>query len=195
MTKRCYEASKSKGFWDTERNQAEAFALIISELNEAFEAHRKNGFAKLDQYMQTLAERNFLIDQRNKTLNENKPLLSFFKPDFEVCIKDTVEDELADVLIRIFDFCGGFNISTSILDTIPLSYKNIIKVTNFGEKVLLINYYSTDAYFSMGPSMGIREIYKHTLNLCQELNINIEKHIELKLQYNATRGYKHDKQY
>ena len=33
------------------------------------------------------------------------------------------------------------------------------------------------------------------LDLCGHLNIDIEKHIDLKLRYNETRPYKHDKKY
>lgn len=33
------------------------------------------------------------------------------------------------------------------------------------------------------------------LDLCGGLNIDIQKHIDLKLQYNKTRGYKHGKQF
>jgi NTP pyrophosphatase (non-canonical NTP hydrolase) len=38
----CYEASKSKGFWDQERNFGEAIALMHSELSESLEGFRKN---------------------------------------------------------------------------------------------------------------------------------------------------------
>ena len=38
----CFEASKSKGFWDKERNFGEAIALMHSELSEALEGRRKD---------------------------------------------------------------------------------------------------------------------------------------------------------
>ena len=36
----CHEMSKSKGFWDEERNDGECIALMHSELSEALEALR-----------------------------------------------------------------------------------------------------------------------------------------------------------
>ncbi len=38
----CHSIAKSKGFWDKPRNMGEALMLIVTELAEAMEAHRKN---------------------------------------------------------------------------------------------------------------------------------------------------------
>ena len=37
----CHAIAKEKGFWDKERNVGEALMLIVTELAEAMEAHRK----------------------------------------------------------------------------------------------------------------------------------------------------------
>jgi len=183
----CYNAAKEKGFWDTERNMPEAFALIISGLYEAFEAHRKGRFAELQVYLGVIKDRNDLIQERNFALNENRENLDFFVPDFEVYIKDTLEDELADVLIRIFDFCGGY-VSQKDFDflnnhlQLDLGFKNI---TNIGEKVLRITYISTVAYYNISVFSALQKIYNNVMYMCQELNIDIETHINLKLAYNA----------
>ena len=41
MTDLCHAIAKSKGFWDKERNTGEALMLVVTELAEAMEAHRK----------------------------------------------------------------------------------------------------------------------------------------------------------
>lgn len=87
-----YETAKSKGFWDKPRNIGEMLMLITSELGEAMEAHRKGNFANKE---------TFEYDIKNGV-----PL----KKAFEKNIKDTFEDELADVLIRLFDMAGGLTI-------------------------------------------------------------------------------------
>jgi NTP pyrophosphatase (non-canonical NTP hydrolase) len=68
----CHEIAREKGFWDKERNIGELLMLIVSELGEALEAHRKNQTGMMQ--------------------------------------KDTFEDELADVFIRLFDMCAGLGI-------------------------------------------------------------------------------------
>ena len=37
----CHSIAKSKGFWDEKRNTGEALMLVVTELAEAMEAHRK----------------------------------------------------------------------------------------------------------------------------------------------------------
>lgn len=37
----CHSIAREKGFWDKERNIGEALMLIVTELAEAMEAHRK----------------------------------------------------------------------------------------------------------------------------------------------------------
>jgi NTP pyrophosphatase (non-canonical NTP hydrolase) len=41
MTELCHSIAKSKGFWDNPRNTGEALMLVVTELAEAMEAHRK----------------------------------------------------------------------------------------------------------------------------------------------------------
>ena len=41
MCEMCHAIAKSKGFWDKERNIGEALMLVVTELAEGMEAHRK----------------------------------------------------------------------------------------------------------------------------------------------------------
>jgi NTP pyrophosphatase (non-canonical NTP hydrolase) len=91
--------------------------LIVSEVSEAMEADRKNLYAYSD-----------LVQSMDV-----KDTPEVFEV-FEACVKNTFEDELADVVIRVADLCGA-------------------------------------------------------------MGINLEKHIRLKLAYNATREHKHGKRY
>jgi len=49
----CHGIAKSKGFWDKERNTGEALMLIVTELAEAMEAHRKQD---QDNFREELAD-------------------------------------------------------------------------------------------------------------------------------------------
>ena len=83
----------NKGFWDKEKNFAEELMLVVTELSESVEAHRNDKKAKVGKHKMQLS------------MNSEK-----FTESFEKNIKDSVEDELADSIIRVIDLCAGLNI-------------------------------------------------------------------------------------
>src|SRR4051812_11955942 len=48
-SQRCHAIAKEKGFWDKERNVGEALMLIVTELAEAMEGHRKQDQANFKE--------------------------------------------------------------------------------------------------------------------------------------------------
>jgi len=117
-----YQNNKEKGFHEMIHEFGTYISLIHSELSEAVEAHRKKKRADMDMFSQAL------------WMEKNPGQGEIFKNAFELYIKDTIEDELADAIIRLLD-------------------------------------------------------------LSATLDIDIEEHIRLKIQYNKTREYKHGKLY
>ena len=92
-----HQNAREKGFFDTEKNIGEMLALIHSEVSEALEADRE------DMYFSTFENveaKNLL----NRVSDEN------FKEGFETYIKNTFEDELADIMIRVMDLAAFKNI-------------------------------------------------------------------------------------
>ena len=86
-----------KGFWDENNSPEHYLCLVISELMEAVEADRKNRYANLREFDTECCER------------------VYFTENFEQYVKDTVEDELADAVIRILDLAGAYTFSASTL--------------------------------------------------------------------------------
>lgn len=72
---------------------AQRLALITSEVSEALEANRKDNIFKMVPH-----------DFKEKLINSDD---GQFKEDFIFHVKDTQEDEIADVIIRCLDFCGA----------------------------------------------------------------------------------------
>ena len=91
-----FQNNKEKGFWDNTINIGERLMLIVSELGEAMEAHRKGLFADFELF--------------EKEMQANNRFDYAFEYSFKLHIKDTFEDEIADTLIRILDLAGGTGI-------------------------------------------------------------------------------------
>lgn len=90
LAKRAFENAKAKGFHDVELPDAHCLMLVVCEVAEAVEADRSGKRADRKEYERLAG----VCEERLQ------PHL------FEMYIKDTVEDELADAVIRLLDFMG-----------------------------------------------------------------------------------------
>jgi hypothetical protein len=88
-----HAAAVDKGFYERERELPELLMLVVSELAEAMEADRDD-----------------LWFSREPGADIASVLLHFEPYQFKDIVKDTVEDEIADAFIRLFDLCGRFHI-------------------------------------------------------------------------------------
>lgn len=100
LSKQIHENNKAKGFYDSEKNIAEMLALIHSEVSEALECDRKGKF------VDKISENIDLVNDEIVRDDE----IRCWKQEFEVRIKDTFEDELADIMIRVMDLAAFKNI-------------------------------------------------------------------------------------
>ena len=93
---RAYKTAVEHGFHKDAKPDAYYLGLVMSEMGEAINADRKGLHAGIN---------GFRMD-----MEMGIP----FKESFENHIKDSVEDELADVVIRLLDFAGlrGYELST-----------------------------------------------------------------------------------
>lgn len=183
---RAYETAKKHGFHDERTSIEHQLMLVISEIAEAVEADRKGRRCDLGMFSDAMRTKDF-------------------KYSFETYVKDTVPDEMADVCIRIFDMCGCFDVkpyrSMEEILTLRDDWRQDFGKMRFSEQAyalvqLLTSWPPTDVNQvddELSHVFGAALFFIHYWSL--EMGIDLARHIELKMKYNESRGYKHGKKY
>ena len=114
------------GFYEEVKPDAFYLGLVMSEAGEAINADRKGMHADTKRFEEVMAKR--IISPRVA---------------FEEKIKDSVEDEIADIIIRLLDFSGlrGYELSTDeYLDSFILSALEGLKTSGLPGLLLVFIY-------------------------------------------------------
>ncbi len=187
-TERAYEIACRHGFHDKDQPLAHWLMLVITEVSEMVEADRKSKRAQVAMF-----KRESVSPQPKDRVK------SHWQFCFEQFIKDTVEDEMADVCIRLFDLAG--NERCEIHEVNYTEWR-------FGEmrQMFMNNDFPVKAY-ELCLILVERGMYPGTLEmvissaisfLCywaKTENIDLEWHINQKMKYNDMRSRLHGKKY
>lgn len=97
---RAYKTAVAHGFHEEIMPDAHLLGLVMSEMGEAISADQKGWHADMESF--------------EKLLTIGHP----FSNAFCLYIKDSLEDELADVVIRLLDFAGlrGYKLNITAMD-------------------------------------------------------------------------------
>lgn len=172
---RAFNCACKHGFHDKEYSDEHWIMLIITEISEAVNADRKGKYANIKGWEYWI---------KKFPIKNNESFIS----DFECYVKDTVEDELADVVIRCLDFAGlrNFNVcSVSYGDdeiTLTESMFGAVKELIVPPKVLVRQY-------------QIDRVISEMFGEADRLGINLLWHIEQKMKYNELRPMLNGKKY
>ena len=175
LAKKAYENAKKKGFHDEKHTDGHWLMLVMCELAEAVEADRCGRRADRKEYERLVGACEEIV----------RPHL------FEMYIKDSVEDELADAVIRLLDFMGmkGTDIE-GYLSQMDLSVKDFgegMKKPFTDEVFGIIQQFFYDGY----------EIYFmcDVFGLASRMGIDLMWFVTEKMKYNETRDLLHGKLY
>lgn len=105
ISEEIHAVNVKNGFWEDKdtKNMGETLMLVVTELAEALEAHRNGHHTNVIKLYEVAS-------------------VNDFKTAFETHIKNSFEDELADVIIRMLDLCEGFGIDIETHIRLKLEY-------------------------------------------------------------------------
>ena len=179
LSQTAHAAALKNGWYDTVQPINTYLMLIKSELYEALDAFRG------DKYSGEYVKTNYNdLERARKDWH-----ISVFKTSFRDFVKDTFEDEIADTAIRIFDFCGWYGIELGEPKKIQTKLKGQFDLDLVSmDKLIAANY---DIVEKDVLSISLTILLGMLESIAEAYNFDLEQHINLKLAYNATRGYKH----
>lgn len=182
--KQAYKTACEHGFHNEQRSNKHWLILVITEVSEAVEADRKLRFAQLEMF-----KRESCTPQVESHKEKHWQFC------FEQFIKDTVADELADICIRLYDFLGVLG---GKLNQKPSTDSFILWLETFGsytfaecayELCTILANKGTNVESSVAAALSFTRCW------AKHLGVDLQQHIELKMQYNAMRVPLHGKQY
>ena len=174
MAKKAYGIAYQHGFHDMRHSNMHWLMLCVSEIGEMVDADRRGRRAKPSNV---------------RTCDPG------FYSSFERYVKNTFEDEMADVFIRILDFASVINVEDMLGSDVGILDMSDEFKSLFGD------YTNAERCFFLTKMLcGIDEntsdnevahILSYSLSFILEyarfLRIDLRKHISLKMRYNALR--------
>lgn len=176
-----YKTACDHGFHDEEKSNVHWMMLVCTEVAEMVEADRKSRRVKLNK------------DDLDNVLRFND-----FVPTFEHFVKNTLEDETADVCIRLFDFLGCRHIEPELFVDKKDYWNNYFANMTVCEQCYEILQGVTLICNTSTPN-EIAEIAGAMIRFCFDFakhhGFDLEQHIVWKMKYNDFRDKMHGKNY
>lgn len=165
--RKAHDTAKAHGFHDVKYSDEHLLCLIVSELMEAVEADRQGRRAAVEMF--------------EDAMYYKRPTEAY-----EAYIKGSIEEELADTTIRIFDLIGekyGSTTSGIGIYTKPDTNKT----------------FTENAYFFIGllgaEQAQLVECVLYLYEWANLLDFDLDWHIKTKMRYNDLRPRLHGKKY
>lgn len=185
---RAYATAVEHGFHNEERSNSHFLMLVLSEIGEMVEADRKNRHADIAAFNDLLYTPQAVgdMDARWKYL-------------FERYVKDTVLDEMADVVIRILDFCGTRCIDLGdVYDTSSWSFAEYFGDRSFCEQCyeLALRIAAVDDRTEASVVQAkMKSALMYCLSMADYYHADLLWHVRQKMRYNGQRAVRHGKAY
>lgn len=184
---KAYKTACEHGFHDQELSNEHWLCLIISELMEAVEADRNdnwNRIAKVEQFKKRL-EISCICQGLDPEISKERG----YEVTYNACIKGSIDEELADAVIRLLDLAGLRNLNLNRFALVNV----VSKKKTFTENIYSIIKDITNYKYTLEElvNYAITQVFV----LSDILDIDLLWHIEQKMKYNELREKMHGKKY
>lgn len=166
-----YATACNKGFHDGKHSDEHWLMLIITEIAEAVQADRKGLHADKDEF-------DYMVDRGAYDCEEA----------YEMYIKGCLEEELADIIIRMLDYCGMRNIKFR-KDNDGFPFDRLTAFRTFPEAM-----YDLCEMIISEDLCGEFSL-RCVICYCESLGIDILWFVEMKMRYNEARERMHGRRY
>lgn len=181
-TRRIHETACAHGWHEEKKSDAHWLCMVITEVAEAVEADRKGRRANTQAMKETLR-----IQKEGEIGLTEQWYQDWFPVYYKEFIKGSIDEEFADIVIRILDFANE-------------KFGKEMKWWDYDVRVYeKYSFTETAHWFITGilnsGTMNLSESIAFMYSWARMLGIDLDFHIEAKMHYNETRPFKHNKAY
>jgi NTP pyrophosphatase (non-canonical NTP hydrolase) len=172
LQQRIWETATAHGWHEQPIPTAQYCGLIMTEMAEAIEADRNGRRADIESF-----------NERMSSLDGSDEC---FKEIYKRYIKGSIEEEFADVVIRVLDMAQEVHGDRMRW----LGYYPWGQVYHEDKSFIENAWYFIREILNWG-TMNISDSVSFMFDWAQDLGIDLWQHIEWKMKYNELRPYKH----
>lgn len=173
LQQRIWDVATAHGWHEKPISTAQYCGLIMTEMAEAVEADRNGRRSEDAEFKRALT-----FEAVNKD--------SYFKACYKDYIKGSIEEEFADVVIRVLDMAQEVHGDKMRW----IGYYPYGQVYQENESFIENAWYFIREVLNRG-TMNISDCVSFMFDWAQHLGIDLWQHIEWKMKYNELRPYKH----
>lgn len=187
LSKVAHENAVKHGWWESNPSTEHCLMLVVTEVAEMVEADRKGDIAVIKHIKK---QRNLARAQKVRLVDDVDAA-----PDFDAAftemVKNTVEDEMADVVIRLLDLAGRLGIDFDRMS--ENRYHRAFDKFSFTENAFALTKGLTLESINIFKRIQFGIHFVTGWAKCQ--GVNLDWHVRAKMRYNANHPFKHGKAY